>query len=382
MSEVIIKIAYISGARADFGLMSYTLKSLSKHFRLQIYSTGMHLMEKFGRTGEIIKKDFPDMQEIPVVFKGSTPSDMSRFVGNLIVSLTRKFERNRPDCVITLGDRPEMLSAATVCAYMRIATAQVHAGDRTFTVDEMARHAITKLSHIHFAATEKSASRLKKMGEENWRIHVVGAPSLDTITHEKLPSKKEVFEFLNLKLNQKYILVLFHPVSEAIEKSALYMKQAIDAVKSFELPIVVVYPNSDSGNTDMIKVIEKEKNNPRFRLFPNIEYQLFLSVARECAVWVGNSSAGMIESASLHVPVVNIGIRELGREHAENVLSIPNNKLEIKKAVLKCIKNEKFRQKLMLVQNPWGDGYTAEKMIRILKKVRINDKLLTKQITY
>lgn len=375
-------IAYVSGTRADYGLMSYILKTLDKNFSLQVYSTGMHLMKTYGMTHELINKDFPSVKKVPAIFENDSREAMGKFIGQLIVKLTDEFKSNRPDFVITLGDRPEMLATATVCAYLSIPSAQVHGGDRTYTVDEMARHAITKMSHLHFAATKKSAERIEKMGEEKWRIHIVGAPSLDTIYHESLPTKNDVYDFLKLKPPEKYILVTQHPVSEEREQSAFQMNQTLEAVRTFKLPVVIIYPNTDAGSRKMIKTIEKEVKNPLFKLFANIEYKMFLAVARYCVAWVGNSSAGMIESGSLRVPVVNAGIRQIGREHGLNVINVPNERKDIKKAVSKSLTDYKFLSKIQKMTNPWGDGHSADRILKILKNLSIDSKLLGKQITY
>src|SRR3989344_118597 len=194
------KIAYISGTRADFGLMTPILRAIqkSKKLDLQIYATGIHLMPEFGKTVNGIKKDFSNVVKIDSVFKADDRKGMSKFTGEFLKKLIEVFIKNKPDFVLTLGDRPEMLCTAMACLYLGIPTGQVHSGDKTTTIDEVARHAITKLSHLHFLATEESAERIKKMGEEEWRINIIGAPALDTILNEKLPTREELFKKLRL----------------------------------------------------------------------------------------------------------------------------------------------------------------------------------------
>src|SRR3989344_2450160 len=194
------KIAYISGTRADFGLMTPILRAIdrSKRLDLQVYATGMHLMPEFGNTVSYFKKEFPNTQKINAVFETDDRAGAVKFAAKFLNEVVKVFSRNRQDFVLTLGDRPEMLCAALACLYLGIPTGQVHGGDKTSIVDEIARHAITKLSHVHLTATEESASRIEKMGEEKRRIYIVGAPALDTILNEKLLTRKELCRQLGL----------------------------------------------------------------------------------------------------------------------------------------------------------------------------------------
>lgn len=378
------KIAYVTGTRAEYGLMISVLRAIkkSKKLKLQLYYTGMHLMEHFGCTGRIVQCDFPDAQTIEALFESDNQSAVPQFMGTLMHQLTTAFSMNRPDLVLTLGDRPEMLCVATVSAYLGIPTGHIHGGDRTSTIDEITRHAITKLSHLHFPATREAALRIKKMGEEPWRIHTVGAPALDFIQQEKLLTKNELYDFLNLDKKNRFLLVTQHPVSEAVDQSGFQMKQTIDAVKFFNLPVVIIYPNADPGNQEMRRVIDEEKQSPLFRIYPSLEYKIFLSVQKEAAVWVGNSSAAMIESASFNTPVVNIGERQSDRIHGNNVINVDYNKKEIIQAIKKSLYDIKYLKNLKKIKNPWGDGNAGKRIVNILTEIMIDKKLLHKKITY
>src|SRR3989344_2965075 len=257
------KIAYISGTRADFGLMTPVLAAIkkSKKLDLKLYVTGIHLMPEFGNTIKEIKKQFPEIIEVKAVFESDEKQAMAEFASILISKLVSLFEKDRPDFVLTLGDRPEMISVALVCLYLGIPTGQIHGGDKSSTVDELARHAITKLSHIHFPATKESAERIKKMGEEEWRIHVVGAPALDTILGEKLPTRKELFGKLGLDPRKKVILITQHPVNEKANDDEKHMMETLIAVKKIGLPVIVIYPNADTGGRKIIKAINRERGN-------------------------------------------------------------------------------------------------------------------------
>lgn len=384
MANSSMKIAYVSGTRADFGLMTPILRAIDKSpkLNLQVYATGIHLMPEFGETVRHVRKEFPDAISIEARFETDDRLGMAKFMGDFLSRFVGIFSKNRPDFVLTLGDRPEMLCVAMACLYLGIPTGQVHGGERTSTVDEVARHAITKLSHVHFPATKGSAHRIEKMGEENWRIHVVGAPALDMILNEKLPAREELFRELGLNPAKKVILVTQHPVSEEIKDAGAQMEKTLAAVKTFNLPVVITYPHADAGDRKIIGVIEKEKNNPLFHIFPSLEYKQFLALEREAAVWVGNSSGAMIESSSFQTPVVNIGPRQIGRQRGANVIDVGYDRKEIKNAIDRSLNDRAYLRQLEKVKNPWGDGKTGPRVAKILEKITIDNSLLTKQITY
>lgn len=378
------KIAYISGTRADFGLMIPVLKAIdaSPNLSLQVYATGAHLMKDFGLTFKQVRKEFPSVKKIEALFDYKNRSGMANFTGEYMSKLTLALNRNRPDIVLTLGDRVEMLCTAMACLYLRIPTAHIHGGERTSTVDEIARHAITKLSHIHFPATNESAERIRKLGEDDWRIHVVGAPALDIILNEKLPKRKELFIDLGLNPNQKVILLTQHPVSEEIEHTEKQITETIQAVKKFGLPVIVTYPHADTGGDKIISTLKNIGSDPMFRIFPSLEYKKFLALEKEASVWIGNSSGALIESVSFKTPVVNIGTRQKGRQHGKNVIHTGYNRKEIIDAIEKSLNDGNYLAKLSKIKNPWGDGKTGPRVAKILENIKIDVRLLTKQIAY
>ncbi len=364
--------------------MTPVLKAIkhSPKLELQVYITGIHLMPDFGLTAKEVHKLFPAAKIIQSVFKTDDRLGMAEFTGNFLPKVIEAFKKDRPDFVLTLGDRPEMLCVALACLYSGIPVGHIHGGDRTATVDEIARHAITKLSHIHFPATQEAAKRIEKIGEEKWRIHIVGAPALDVILKEQLPKRKDLFEKLGLNYKKPAILLTQHPVSEEYENAGKQMAEVIAAVKSFKLPVVVIYPHADAGGRKIITEINKERKNPNFHIFPSLPYKQFLALEREAAAWVGNSSAAMIESASFKTPVVNVGNRQSGRQHADNVLNTGYNRNEIRAAIKKSLYDKNYLNRLKKVKNPWGDGRAAERIARVLEKVKFDQKFLWKQITF
>lgn len=378
------KIAYISGTRADFGLMTPILRAIkkSKKLSLQVYATGIHLMPVFGNTIKEVEKEFPGVQRIKAVFESDDRFGMAKFIGDLLQKLVAEFNKKRPDFVLLLGDRPEMLAAATACLYLGIPAGQISAGDRSFTVDEPARHAITKLSQLHFPATKEAAERVIKMGEKPWRVRAVGAPALDIILNEKLPTRKELFRFLKISPQRSFLLFTQHPVSEEHEEAGKQAQETIEALKQFCMPIVAIYPHADAGGRRIIAEIEKERSNPLFRIYPSLPYYYFLAAEREAAAWVGNSSGAMVESSSFKTPVVNIGIRQLGRQHGDNVINVGHCREEIAAAIEKSLHDKKYLRKLAKIKNPWGDGKTAQRVVRVLEQLKLDAALLKKQITY
>jgi len=378
------KIAYISGTRADFGLMTPVLHSIEKSEKLQLltFATGVHLMPDFGNTINHVTREFPNTKIIPATFTSDDRTGMANFMGEYLQQLVKTLTLEKPDFVLILGDRVEMLCTALACVYLGIPTGHLHGGEKTSTVDEVSRHAITKLASVHFAATKESAKRIKKMGEEDWRIHVVGAPALDIILNEELPKKEELFQKLGLDLKKKIILVAQHPVSEQIDEAGKQMEETISAVKPFNLPVVLTFPHPDPGGREIIKVIEKERNNPLFHIFPSLEYKDFLALEREALVMVGNSSAGMIESSSFKIPVVNIGDRQKGRQHGGNVTHVGYNKEKIRKAIEKSLYDPNYLKSLKGIVNPYGDGKAGQKVTEILENLEFGSKLLNKRITY
>lgn len=378
------RIAYVTGTRADFGLMAPILRAIQKSpsLELVLYATGIHLMPEFGRTADVVRQEFPDVQEIPVVFENDKREAMAAFAGTFLTAVTDAFKKDKPDFVLTLGDRPEMLAVATACLYLGIPTGQVHGGEKTSTVDELARHAIAKLSHVHFAATEESAERLLKMGEDKWRVYVVGAPALDVILNEALPTREELFARLGLNVAEPVILLTQHPVSEEAGEAAAQIEATIQAVKEHNMPVVVIYPHADAGGRAMIEIIDKEKDNPTFRIVPSLPHKEFLALEREAAVWVGNSSGALIESSCFRTPVVNIGTREQGRQRGGNVLDSGYSAQEISAAINRALHNEDYRSMLKTLESPWGDGKTGPRVAKILEELVIDKKLISKQISY
>ena len=369
------KVLYVTGTRADYGLMHETLNSLNEdaNIQLDVVATGMHLMDEFGYSVDEIKKDNFSLHIINQTFKKDDESSMSEFIGRLIVDLTGLMSELKPDIVLLLGDRGEMLAGAIVASYLQIPIAHIHGGDVSSTVDDSTRHAITKLANIHFPATEKSASRIRQMGENPDNVFVVGAPGLDSI----IKCKDKIDEaFLKEKYNitKDFVIVLQHPVSLEVEKASNQIQETLDAILSTDYQVILIYPNADAGGRAMIEKI----NEYDVDAYKNIPHDDFIGLLSLASVLIGNSSSGIIESSSFKLPVINIGTRQQGREKAENVIDVDYNCDEILSA-LKFIESEDYQKQLKSCVNPYGDGKACEMICKILKEIELNDKLLNKQ---
>ncbi len=377
------KILYISGTRADFGLMRRTLLAIDQHpdLSLTIAATGMHLMESRGYTIHEIRNEGFEIREVLAVFENDSREAMGKFVGHCIIGLVEVCKDIQPDIMLVLGDRGEMLAAATVGTYLGIPTGHIHGGEVTATVDEAVRHAITKLAHFHLPATEDSAQRILKMGESPDRITVVGAPGIDGID-ENLLNRVKLLEQLNLNPDQDLALVIQHPVSEEIAEAGEQIAHTLKAVIAAELQAVVVYPNADAGGNKMIEVIKRYEDHPDIQSFPSLNRHVFLSLMKHAQVMVGNSSAGLIEAPSFRLPVVNMGSRQLGRLRGENVIDVGTNTGEILQGIRYALYDKAFISKLQSSINPYGDGQTAKRVVDYLLNLEINQKILQKHIEY
>jgi len=379
------KILYISGTRADYGLMKSVLREIENHpkLELEVIATGMHLMPEFGMTINEIKKDGFKIHEIAATYEQDNKQSMANFVGKFIQLLTDKVKKIKPDIIMVLGDRGEMLAGVIVGTYLTIPVAHIHGGDISSTVDEIVRHAITKLAHIHFPATEKSAERIIKMGEDPSNVFVVGAPGLDIILNENLIEPTKLSEKYNLDLSEPILLVIQHPVTTEVDDAPTQIRETLEAISELRYQTILIYPNADAGGRNMIEVIKEYEKHPFIKIFKNIPYKEYLSLMNIASVMVGNSSSGIIEAPSFSLPVVNIGTRQEGRQRAENVIDVDYDKEQIKAAIKKALYDEVFKEKVKKnCKNPYGDGKAGVRIADILSKIKIDKKLLQKKITY
>jgi len=319
-----------------------------------------------------------------MLLSNDTGASMAKSLGIGIIGITQALEQINPDIVLLLGDRDEPFAGAIAASQMNIPVAHLHGGDSTSggCIDESIRHSITKFAHIHFPATEESAERIKKLGEETWRIHTVGAPGLDTILNTELIPKEQLIKQYSLNTNEPLLITIQHPVTTQPENAASEMRTTLEALSELGMQTILVYPNSDAGGRSMIEVIKEYEHLPflyTFKSLPHVEYLSLLNIADAL---VGNSSSGIIEASSFHLPVVNIGIRQEGRQRTDNVIDVAPSKEKIIEAINIDLHDETFKQKVNECVNPYGDGRAGLKIAEVLAGIEIDQKLLQKHITY
>ncbi|PKL58926.1 MAG: UDP-N-acetylglucosamine 2-epimerase (hydrolyzing) [Methanomicrobiales archaeon HGW-Methanomicrobiales-2] len=375
------KIAYITGTRADYGLMRSVLHQIhdSRSLSLDIIVTGMHLMDEFGMTIEEIQNDGFNCHIIDVQHVNDAKESVALFIGEFIQRLTPLIRIINPDIILILGDRGEMLAGAIVGAYLSVPVAHIHGGEVTSTVDDLARHAITKLSHIHFPATEKSAERIIRMGEDPSRVFVVGAPGLDQILHEPLLEPEDLEKRYCLNFSDRVLLVVQHPVTLEVNQASEQMRETLEAVSLLQYQTVVVYPNADAGGRAMIEVIKEYEHLPYIRTYKNIPHKDYLSLMRYSSVLIGNSSSGIIEAPSFGIPTINIGSRQKGRQRGDNVVDVDYNREAIASTINYVLNDENYINKINLKKNPYGDGNAGKRITTILSGISVNSQLLQKE---
>jgi UDP-hydrolysing UDP-N-acetyl-D-glucosamine 2-epimerase len=336
-------------------------------------------MDEFGMTLDEIKKDGFYYHIVNVHYVDDTKESMALFIGEFIQHLTPLIRTIKPDIILILGDRGEMLAGAIVGAYLSIPVAHIHGGEVTSTVDDLVRHAITKLSHIHFPATEESAKRIIRMGEDPSRVFIVGAPGLNQILHEPFIEIEDLEKKYHLDFSKNVLLVVQHPVTLEVNQASEQMRETLEAIASLQYQTVIIYPNADAGGRAMINVIKEYEHLPFIQTFKNIPYKDFLSLMRYSSVLIGNSSSGIIEAPSIGIPVINIGSRQQGRERSNNIIDVDYNRDSIISAINYILNNESFKNNLKLITNPYDHGNTGKKIIQILSEITITNQLLQKR---
>lgn len=374
------KICYITGTRAEFGLLYRTLSRLNDHpeIDLSILITAMHLLPEYGYTvGEIEKSSFRVCASVPVELSGGTGGEMVRAIGHEIIGITEILENEAPDIVLLLGDRGESLAAALVAVHLNIPIVHLHGGERSGTVDEMVRHAISKFAHYHFVATEGSRERLIKMGELEENVFVTGAPSLDGLDEFKNIPKRTLFKTFGFDVNRPLALMVFHPVVQQIDSLEQQVKATMDALLSLSTQVFVLTPNADAGGMKIQKALKSYENHVDVQIQVHLERDEYLFLLAAVDVMVGNSSSGIIEAASFGLGVVNIGSRQNLRERNANVIDVPVDKTQIQAAVSSILSQGKKEW-----DNIWGDGHASDRILDLLLTLSLSQKLLEKCNSY
>jgi len=374
------KVSYVTGTRADFGLMQSTLQAIHQHpeLSLSLLVTGMHLLAAYGETWREIETDgLTIAAKVSVNLTGGSGVEMANSIGEQVIGFTQALEKEQPDLLLLLGDRGEMLAGAIAALHLNIPIVHIHGGELSGTVDESVRHAISKLAHYHFTATKTSRERLIRMGEKPQHIMVTGAPGLDAIYKAKLLERGPLFSAYGLDAEKPLLLILFHPVVQQAAAAAEQTRALLEAVVDSELQSLVIMPNADAGGATIAEVIHNYDSQKKIQTALHVPRQDFLSLISHSEVMVGNSSSGIIEAASLGTPVVNIGDRQQCRERNENVIDVAPVKQEVFTAIAQAQK-----MKGMHWDNVYGDGDASQRIVEGLISISLAPKVLEKVNAY
>lgn len=375
------RIVYVSGTRADFGLMRHALQTLHADPRLDVsvLVTGMHLSQEFGATWhEIEAAGLPIAARVPVNVTTRSRASMSASLGQAVIGMTNALQALNPDAVMVLGDRGEMLAAAIVCLHLGLPLFHVHGGERSGTVDEPMRHSISKMATWHLVTTQGSRERLVRMGEPEDTIFVTGAPGLDGLVESSADSARELLAAFGLDSGAAFALGLFHPVVQQAEAAAQQVRDLIEAVRQTGLQMLWLAPNSDAGSAALADQARQTlPGGGQSAFVVHLSRAQFATTMRHCAVMVGNSSAGIIEAASFGTPVVNVGDRQNLRERNRNVMDCGNAPDEIGEALRRALARGRYP-----VENVYGQGDAAGRLLEAVCEAPLDPRRLLKVNTY
>ncbi|WP_373036567.1 UDP-N-acetylglucosamine 2-epimerase [Sulfurimonas sp.] len=379
------KICVVSGTRADYGLLYWLIKEIEedKELQLQLVVTGMHLSSEFGLTYKEIEKEFKIDKKIEILLFDDTPVGISKSMALAQVGFAEVYENLKPDIVVILGDRYEMLSAATAAMIERLPIAHLHGGETTEgAFDEAIRHSITKMSHLHFTATEEYKNRVIQLGEQPQRVFNVGGLGIDNIKKLKLLSKEEFEKSIEFKLGAKNILVTFHPVTLEVKTASEQFQNFLDAIDKLEdTKIIFTKANSDTDGRVINRMINAyvQNNSDKSVCFASLGQLRYLSALQYVDAVVGNSSSGLLEAPSFKIGTINIGDRQKGRIMADSVINCSPDTGSITDAFEKLYTDE-FKKRLLGVINPYGEGGAGQKIKEIIKTASLNS--IIKKVFY
>lgn len=357
-----------------------------RHLEAGVVASGAHLSASFGRTVAQIERDgFELVERIESLLDSDTPLSRVRSAAIQLLGLTQTLERTRPDFLVVCGDREESITGALAGAYGNVPVAQIAAGDIAVgNVDDSVRHAVSKLAHLHLALSAESAERVLRLGEETWRVHTVGNPALDRLRTTPSMPQAQLEKALGADLSQgPVVLVIQHVISSEIAHGADQLRTTLEAMRELGYTTLVGSPNSDAGARAMRDVAKEfDASSDRIHLYDTLPRDEFVNLLRTVDVLVGNSSLGLLEAPFLRLPVVNVGNRQGGREHAENVLFVEHDRDAIVAAVKRCLFDTGHRERVQSTRNPFGDGRSGPRIAELLAAHADRDRLLEKRWTY
>jgi len=378
------RIVYVTGTRADYGLMSRTLKlwDQSEVLNVSICVTGMHLLHHYGMTVHEIENDgLAICARIETDLSQTSGAAMAKAIAHGLEGMVDVFEIEKPDLVVVLGDRGEMLAGTLAAVHLNIPVVHIHGGERSGTIDESVRHAISKLAHYHFTSTELARERLINMGELPKNVFAVGAPGLDGLVSEAVATREELCGQVGFDPKGLVVLLVFHPVLQEAADAGKQMMNVLNALASFPLQVVCLMPNADAGGRLIETVIKEFKSQIKigFHVFSHLARPQFISWMRHCDFMIGNSSSGIIEAATFGAPVVNIGNRQFGRERCQNVIDVLAESHAIHAGIEQALR---LRESHNEVLNLYGDGQAGQRMLKLLAELPLSADVMNKYNAY
>lgn len=368
------RVLFITGTRADYGKIKSLMKILNddEHFEVFIFATGMHMLSNYGFTYKEIEKD--GFQDIYPFINQKFDTNMDVALSNTINGISYYINESNPDAIIVHGDRLEALAGAIVGAFNNIRVFHIEGGEVSGTIDESIRHAITKFSHFHFVSNDEAKKRIIQLGEHEKNIFVFGSPDIDIMYSDNLPSIEEVKKYYEIPFDN-YNILMYHPVTTELNLIEDNVRSVVQSVIDSKDNFVVIYPNNDAGSDVILKEYEKFKNNNKFRVFPSMRFEYFLSLLKSADCMVGNSSSGIRETSIYGIPTVDIGTRQSGRyseAKSKNIIHVNEND-SIVDALYK-IKNKSFDN-----FSQFGEGESDKLFLDILVNSNIWEGNIQKQ---
>lgn len=378
------KVFVVTERRADFSRFKPILELISNDEDLDydLVVTGIHLLDSYGKTINEIKEGGFKVFKTVEMFNDSVDRDsgaeMTKALGRVTIGLVDAIEESKPDIILSGFDIGANLAVSIAGAHMNIPVVHIQGGEVSGTIDESIRHAVSKFSHYHLVSNNDAKNRLIKMGEVPKHIFVVGCPSIDAMLSVNKSTPDEIKNKFDVDVKKKFFLVLQHPVTTELSDAKRQIKETLNAIKKSGVPSVLIYPNNDAGS----QVIIEEIKNSNIKYFPTLSLKDYVSLLSYTTALIGNSSSGIHETATFKVPTINIGTRQQGRLRPENLIDVDYEEYEITGAINKILNDKIFQKNILYCENPYGDGNSSNRIIKILKKINIGNKVIQKRITY
>ena len=355
------KIVFLTGTRADFGKIKslVSIADESPNFQAHVFVTGMHLQKEYGYT--LIEIERCKFKNVHTFENHTHETTMDLTLAKTIEGLSAYCKKVHPDLIIVHGDRVETLAGAIVGSLNNILVAHIEGGELSGTVDELIRHSVSKLSHIHFVSNEEAAKRLVQMGEMETSIFTIGSPDIDIMFSDDLPNLATVKKYYEIDFRD-FAIVLFHPVTTEANDMKNYAENFVTALQNDRHNYVIIYPNNDLGSQFIIDEYLKLKDNKRFRIFPSLRFEYFLTLLKNAQFILGNSSAGIREAPYYGIPIINIGSRQQNRAVNADIINVDYNKESILEA-LKSIDGHKIQK----IDSNFGDGNSTDLFVKAIQ---------------